>query len=585
MNKVVGGLWILSVIPLFVGCGKVGLFGSPDDQGGAAQATEAAYCPFLPQKSFSPSITVTGKASYFYRDNNSPTATGAVVGTPNPIRYAEVRVTNSSGAIVQCAETDANGNYSLVMPQDSNTYTVHVDSRGLNSHVQASILKSTSSPVFYEISQSFVADNGKTLSDLQAPATGTLEGGAFNILDQIVNANDYLRTQTASCSSTFSGCSAFSVAPKISVYWAPGVNPGDNVGVSSGLSYYAKGNSQLFILGGLNGDVDHSDTDHYDNSVIIHEYGHFIEDMYGHMDSPGGSHDGNQILDPRLAWGEGWADFFQAAVTGNPWYIDTAGTNGGTIATDHFLIQIDYRTDSATNDHVSTAGEGTFREFSVTRSLWDMLTDTYAGSVKNTISSPFQEIWTLVTSSTQGFNTSGTFFRHSQVLFMDQPSLSPSSPGSVSPILTNEDQNANLHYYANILTIPGACANTATIHATDPNEDGSFANSNQMTSNHFYQYFHSGGALTIDLTYTSGSPPADLDLYLYEDGYIYGNEGSITADSINSNSGSTIVPEHISGNYPAGHYMINVMVYTGNGLGTAATYKLLINGQLACPTY
>ncbi|MEK7356871.1 MAG: hypothetical protein AAB250_10505, partial [Bdellovibrionota bacterium] len=167
--------------------------------------------------------------------------------------------------------------------------------------------------------------SGSPSASLVASATGSLVGGAFNILDQILNAQEYLRTKTSGCSGTFGDCSAFTTAPLVLVYWTPGLSPGVYYGISGGISFYLNDDKELYILGGISGDTEVSDMDHFDNSVIVHEYGHFIEDQFGNPDSPGGSHNGNSVIDPRLAWGEGWANFFQAAVTGVPYYRDTYG--------------------------------------------------------------------------------------------------------------------------------------------------------------------------------------------------------------------------------------------------------------------
>ena len=98
-----------------------------------------------------------------------------------------------------------------------------------------------------------------------------LEGGAFNILDKILDASAFLRAQTANCSATFTNCIPFTTAPIVTVFWAPGVDPGTYFNLPS-LSFYIPGENDLYILGGVNGDVDNSDTDHFDDTIIIHEF-------------------------------------------------------------------------------------------------------------------------------------------------------------------------------------------------------------------------------------------------------------------------------------------------------------------------
>src|SRR6188474_508514 len=92
--------------------------------------------------------------------------------------------------------------------------------------------------------------------------------------------------------------------------WSRGSNNG---------TYYLNGG--IFLLGAT------SDDDGYDDTVILHEIGHFVEDMYGRSDSPGGSHDGSPT-DPNLAWSEGCSTYFGMAVRGRPFYMDSNSGGG-----------------------------------------------------------------------------------------------------------------------------------------------------------------------------------------------------------------------------------------------------------------
>ena len=269
--------------------------------------------PYCSQKlTYSDPITITGTAQYEYRiDGNQ------AVSNPNPIRYAEVRVTNADGEIIQCAETDEEGKFSLSLPKDGSTALVSVVSRSNNNFLKLYVLKDPKTNTFHSLEQSVVLDSPKDIGSLVAPATGSLEGGAFNILDKILDANNFLKKKTENCQERFKGCIPFSVAslPMPHAYWSKGVNPNiylgsQKMGFYSSESFFATDLNHIYILGGDNGDVDSFDTDHFDNTIIIHEYGHFIEAVYSNLDSPNGPHTGNDIIDPRLAFAEAWANFF-----------------------------------------------------------------------------------------------------------------------------------------------------------------------------------------------------------------------------------------------------------------------------------
>lgn len=568
--KPIRSAFCVLIIIALCGCGSSG--------GGGSTSPSTAPVPYCSNIiSYSGGITITGHAYYQYRDNGN----GAITSS-KPIRYAEVRVTDSAGTLIQCGETDSSGAFSLSLPSSGIMATITVASRADNSTVKAYILESPTANTFHGISQSVTLDSSKSIGNLTALATGSLEGGAFNILDKIVDANNFLRSQTSGCSGTFSNCVAVTVAPLVTVYWAKGVNPSTYFNISSPLSFYLPSERQLYILGGVNGDVDSSDTDHFDDSIIIHEYGHFIEDVYSKSDSPGGQHTGNTILDPRLAWGEAWANYFQAIVTGNPVYRDTFGTTEGTSG-----VYFNENLESGTIDATTTSAEGNFREFSITRALIDYTDSTNEGPGTDQLTTPFSEFWTLFAGTTGSFADTSLNFRSVGLLYELQNGLAGKS--NWSEIQTAERHLAGYDDYGNTLTLGGACGNitiqAANISGSQP-ENGSVANSNQFASNDFYQYTHSGGAFTMVLNYTTtGGNPADLDIYLYKNDYTFGDVNSVLGfsdDTILVAQSADSETFTIS-NLAAGTYMININVNTLARLGSSADYNFTINGQNACP--
>lgn len=568
----VAGLASLSL----AGCGVD--LGEESSQNSESARPADPYCPFLPSKTFSPSVTVSGRASYQYRIDGN----GIISSTPNPIRFAEVRVTDESGAVVQCAETQADGSFFFPLPHGASRYTVAVTSRSLNSSNKAYVLDSPYSNGFYSVSAVVLASAATQDLSLVAPADGTLEGGAFNILDQILKAQEFIRASTAGCDSPqsgnhYPGCTPFAAAPLVSVYWAPGVSPGRYIGQAGPISFYKTGYSELYILGGLNGDTDTADMDHFDNSVIIHEYAHFLEDRYGKPNSPGGSHNGNSIIDPRLAWGEGWADFFQAAVTGSPFYRDTYGHVGcAPTPTGRPCTGVNFyeSLDSPGLDIPSTdggLGEGNFREFSVARVLWSAIRQS-GGPV-----SPFAEIWTVFAA----LRDTSDPFKHIGRFHKVQSTLA--NRHDWSSLIASEAQVSNMSAYAIPLTINSGCASpnvTMNIRRSDF-DNGSFYTSDLFRNNRFFSYQHPGGAFSIKTQLLSANGPVDLDLYLLQSNYVYGDK-QYWIDASNTSASD----ETISAYLPAGTYMIHVMAFTGIYTGSVsrqATFSLRLNGQVACP--
>jgi hypothetical protein len=104
--------------------------------------------------------------------------------------------------------------------------------------------------------------------------------------------------------------------------------------------------------------------------VILHEYGHFITDIFSHDNSPGGSHSITETgQDIRLSWSEGWATFYAAAVLNSPIYVDTQQPEGS-----DSTISINAQMTAVMSYNIeSTQQLYTTNEASVSAILWDML--------------------------------------------------------------------------------------------------------------------------------------------------------------------------------------------------------------------
>ncbi len=543
------------------------------------------------------------------------TVIGATNPSARPIRFAEIAVKDATGIIVQCAETRADGSFSFELQEDSGNYTVELRARSKNLRSQAYILNNPT-----ENAQHFlVATIGSRATDasmlFRARVHDRLLGGAFNILDQLLNAQDYLRAQTAACDvptapSYFPGCVPLMSAPMVTVYWSPGVSPAVYVGTTGSISFYINTKREMYLQGGENGNVTSSDMDHFDNSVIIHEYAHFLEDVYGRPDSPGGSHNGDSIIDPRLAWGEGWANFFQAAVTGEPVYRDTYGSPDCSSACTgtYFNASIDPAgipaNDAPTN---GALGEGNFREFAITRMLWDVVKPN--GGV-----SRFSEIWRSIVVAGIGMHDIDDPFKSIGRLHSIQTGLS--GVGSWASLRAREEQLPGFSVYATPFQLAVSSCTTSPISMTPEKsfgDNGSFATSDQFRSNDFLRFNHPGGNVALELYYSkSASNSPDLDMYLYRPKYIFGRASDMLLSSafvgdgcplsgpqsevtnpFRGQNGCPTQPAVISPTYgyekasvflAAGTYMINVQADTTYTAGSPTSYVLILNGQAVCPT-
>ena len=437
------------------------------------------------------------------------------------------------------------------------------------------------------------------MGTLVAPATGSVLGAAFHIYDLILKANEYLRSQV----------NEFVVAPKISIYWEKGFNPNSYFGEISGLSYYIPLKKRLFILGGVSGNIDRQDTDHFDSSVILHEYGHFLEDHFAAVDSPGGSHSGNGLIDPRLAFSEGWGNFFQGAVLQfdgqSPRYVDTIGNEDG--STDVF-VNIDLEApDEGCQEEPLTSGcdipilpaEGNFREFAITRFLWDTIDESTNGVADDdNVSGGFPEIWASLTAEEYA-RSSPVHFRSIGFFHQVQDSFLEDGMSTDWSDLRNMTQHHQLlgrreyAFYVDYLNGSDVNCESMNFEVVPYEYDGSFKGSHLLRNNDFFHFYHKeSGDLTLTLNYiTESGDIADLDLILYnseasldilDDIIDYSEENPIGQVGDKESEEITIK------DLPAGDYLINIYVFVdkdpGTPLGGATKFELLGNGGVQlCP--
>lgn len=589
----------------------------------APAVSEQEYCGTV--RSIVDGITLRGHADYQYL--KPAVVSGAAKLTLNtgnvpfekPIRKAEVRVLSEvDNVVVQCGETDSDGNFQVIVPRSTSTQSlrVEVNSRGFNDNIKASVLDKAESKTFYSIGASVSLGANSTIIDvprLVAPAKVSdeslfknLEGGAFHIFDMILSTNQYLVSHTTESNCTL--CTAFVVNNKVTVYWIKGFNPASYFNETSPLSFFDSSASlseapSLYILGGSNGDYNDSDTDHFDDSVIIHEYGHFLEKHYWRTDSPGGVHNGNLIIDPRLAFSEGFANFLPSAVLGSNYYIDTMGSPYGSSPTG-FKIDLENEPNPSnpgkdkiiTNDPI---GEGVYRELSVSRALLDYidsdgdktfssLSPFAADSTDETANINFAYIWLALTNNVFGLNASSQHFvsmgHFNKALYEGiKRSYTDPAPQWVkldSARLGEFQVKDTSQYAAPLVASTGSCAKDMFPVPERTSIEG-YVYSDLFLSSDFYQFDHPGGELKLQLNYTVNSArTVDLNLYLYKESHDISDEKDLVGQSQNP-SGN----ESISVTLAAGTYMVLVngivddKTYTS---GLKASYDLISGGRYLC---
>jgi hypothetical protein len=299
---------------------------------------------------------------------------------PAPARQVTVQaIATAGGTVLATTTTDTSGNYSLSVASNTNLFI----------RARAEMIKTGAAPTWnfsvrnnttVGANDALYALDGNSASsgtanstrNLNAPSgfgttnyTGERAAASFSILDAVFRAKELVLT--AAPNTAFPELRLFwsdqnraTVLPTGQVRFCP--DEGD-IGTSSYI-VFSQGEqdscgqtnaSGIYILG----DFAVGDTDEFDQSVVAHEFGHYFEDVFSRSDSIGGDHGGaGDLLDLRVAFGEGWGNAFSSMARGDVVYRDSQQGMNAEFA---FSVEADDQTD-----------EGWFSEASVQEILWDL---------------------------------------------------------------------------------------------------------------------------------------------------------------------------------------------------------------------
>lgn len=316
--------------------------------------------------------TVSGTITYLDRTYTTTGFTGATV--QRPVRYAKVEIINNATSLPTGATasttTDATGAYSMASVVDSGNVFVRVYAEdgsipaanpvGINAVVQ------TMSGSTYTAVSSVTATPAGGALTINLDITTLSVAGAFNIWDCAAFAFEWVRTWTLANADLYP-----SPATLLTLKWETGNTNG---------TYYNKTTDTLYLLGKT------TDTDEYDDDIILHEIGHYVADAFARDDSSGGSHIITQHLDVRLAYSEGWAHFLSASV--REWVQNTTGVGAaanepvgiaaGNNRWPNFIYQIDTFGSGNSSFEIETPSFATQttsgdNETAVAAVLWDLV--------------------------------------------------------------------------------------------------------------------------------------------------------------------------------------------------------------------
>ncbi len=301
--------------------------------------------------------TIAGTVRY---EDRTYDATGFTGVACLPVRNAVVELVSGTTTALSTT-TDAAGGYSFTVPSAGNYYVRTLAESGT---VYNAVVKDDRDQSTYAVKSATVAVAAGDAWTVPLSAGMTGAGPAFNIYDNVLKAQGVLQK--------YSGSQAL---PALTAYWYDGKTNGTYY------SYIAGGHT-LDILGSS------SDSDSYDDSVILHEMGHYAAAIFSKDSSGGGAHSLTGHYDIRLTWSEGWASFFSSAVKAelgepNPQvYVDTNGGVGTGSATLSFMFEID------TPSYASLT-TGANNEVAVANVLWTI----YGTGAAPHLGLGFTDIW------------------------------------------------------------------------------------------------------------------------------------------------------------------------------------------------
>lgn len=236
-----------------------------------------------------------------------------------PVAGVSVDLINSAGEVVETSFTNVNGDYGFIAAPSGDVRII------VKAEVKRERSAGTTTGAQYNFS---VRDNTSTSSPKKlyqvVSDPVTIPPGEFNFsnldvrinigFDENGNAMGNVARQSApfailrivkSAADKLEAINANITMPTLNLYWS-----GDNLAAVGdkalgqiSTSHYAGSGTfpGVFILGKAD-----ADTDEFDQGVIGHEFGHYLQAQLSFSDNPGGGHSGGQYKDASLAYGEGY---------------------------------------------------------------------------------------------------------------------------------------------------------------------------------------------------------------------------------------------------------------------------------------
>ncbi|WP_196139915.1 hypothetical protein [Aliikangiella sp. G2MR2-5] len=453
-----------------------------------------------------------------------------------PVRGATVELLQASDAsVLQTIVSDESGNYNFDVADGGNVIVrvkAELKQTGTASW-DFTVVDNTSNDAIYVMDSSTQDVSGRDVSlNLNASSgwSGSSYGGTrvaapFAILDDVYQSIQ--KVLSVDSSAQF---------PALRLHWSAnnvntsGSNGDQCVNFDSGqigTSFYLSSGAcpGIYILGGAN-----SDTDEYDDHVIIHEWGHYFEDQFSRTDSLGGQHGGADKLDMRVALGEGYGNALSGIVTDDPVYRDSFGAAQG----QGFSINVE--SNPSTN-------QGWFSESSVQSLLYDFYDSNNDGSDNLTLG--FAPIYQALVNGEKTTNAFTSIFSLANQIKTE----SPSNSAAIDSLLASQNITV-ADDYGSTETNDGGNADSIPVYKTATVGGGSvevcFNNTNgeyNKLGNRQYIRFDIATNGSYGFTANGQNSGDDPDIVVYQQGAVsfFSETNGNETTSQNLNAGSYVM--------------------------------------------
>jgi hypothetical protein len=546
MNRLLSWLTILTSAAFLAACGGGG--GGDSSNTAAVPANTGNVAPIVapptcndPPPTSSTSVTVQGVIRYERVGSLPGGALDYSNITPQPVRGATVELLSGGCVVVATTQSSSTGQYAFTSVPGSVTLSIRVRAEMRQTVGSArwdtSVSDNTNGNAMYALfSTNFNSGTGHTQDVLAGSGwggssyTSTRAAGPFAILDVFYQSQQ--KVLAANSSTVF---------PPLRAFWSiNNSNASGNLVLGNiGSSFFREITSngqvvrELYILGRQD-----SDTDEYDGSVVAHEWGHYFQSAFSRDDSTGGPHgSGDDRLDRRIAFSEGWGNAWSGIVLSSNTYRDSKGLQQSS----GFSIPLN-------SGYASGGPKGWFREFSIQYILWDLnrqagFDPIYSALTSNAFKSgvALSDIHAFSSAYRSVASTSATSALNS---LLAAESISNNSDALGSNETNNGGSSATLPYYRSITILgsPATLASGQSLCVTGAFDQGNAFN---KLGRYVYATFSTptGGNKTITVSTATGG--VDTDFEIHSGGRLVGlaelgTTGSESA-TVNLNAGTHVL--------------------------------------------